>query len=102
MLLPLQLFSSIRLKFRVVGEYYYPPLKEITIFINDVAVSNSALQDFFFFYHDKINGCNFTKLTGMKSKQKKAIFNKHENNYTSKVEKNRFKVNDFYHNSHSH
>ena len=37
----------------------------------------------------------------MKSKQKKAIFNKHENNYTSKVEKKkRFKVNDFYHNSH--
>ena len=89
MLLPLQLFSSIRLKFRVVGEYYSPPLKEITIFISDVAVSNSALQDFFFGinYHDKINGCNFTKLTGMKSKQNKAIFNTHENNYTSKVEK---------------
>ena len=91
MLLPLQLFSSIKLKFRVVGEYYSPPLKEITInFISDAAVSNSALQDFFFFgvnYHDKINECNFTKLTGMKSKQKKAIFNRHENNYTSKVEK---------------
>ena len=72
MLLPLQLFSSIRLKFRVAGEYYSPPLKEITIFISDVAVSNSALHDFFFFfginYHDKIDGCNFTKLTGMKSK----------------------------------
>ena len=78
MLLPLQLFSSIRLKFRVVGEYYSPPLKEITIFISDVAVTNSALQVFFFVcffginYHDKINGCNFTKLTGMKSKQKKS------------------------------
>ena len=94
MLLPLQLFSSIRLKFRVVGEYYSPPLKEITIFISYVAVSNSALQNFFFFfginYHDKINGCNFTKLTCMKSNHKKAIFNKHENNYNSKVEKKTF------------
>ena len=75
------------------------PLKEITIiFISDVAVSNSALQDLFFFginYHGKINGCNFTKLTGMKSKiEKKAILNKHENNYTSKVEK-RLIVTDF-------
>ena len=43
---------------------------------------------FFFLYNyrDKINGCIFTKLKGMKSKKKKAIFNKHENNYTSKVE----------------
>ena len=30
--------------------------------------------------------------------EKKAILNKHENNYTSKVEK-RLKVNDFYHDS---
>ena len=40
---------------------------------SDFAVSNSALQDFYDFlgginYHGKINGCNFTKLTGMKSK----------------------------------
>ena len=31
----------------------------------------------------------------MKSKQKKAIFNRHENNYASKVEKKGFIVNDF-------
>ena len=50
MLLPLQLFSSIKLEFRVVGEYYSPQLKEITInFISDVAVSNSALQDFYLY-----------------------------------------------------
>ena len=75
MLLPLQLFSSIKLKVlgvRVVILILSPPLKEITInFISDVAVSNSAPQNFFFFginYHDKINGCKFTKLTGMKNK----------------------------------
>ena len=52
---------------------------------------------FFFFginYHDKIDGCQFTKLTGMKRKKKKAILNKYENNYTSKVEK-RLILNDF-------
>ena len=46
-------------------------------------------------YHDKINGCNFTKLTGMRIKKKKAILNKHEDNYTSKVEKSLI-VNDFF------
>ena len=49
MLLPLQLFSSIKLKVlgvRVV--ILLSPLKEITInFISDVAVPNSAPQDFF-------------------------------------------------------
>ena len=73
MLLALQFFSSIKLKvLGVAVVIILPPLKEITInFISDVAVSNSAPQDFFFFginYHDKINGCNFTKLTSMKSK----------------------------------
>ena len=57
MLLPLQFFSSIKLK--VLGEGVEillsppppPPPKEITInFISGVAVSNSALQDFFFFF----------------------------------------------------
>ena len=51
MLLPLQLFSSIKLKFLVVGDYdsTLPHLKKLQlIFISDVAVSHSALQDFFF------------------------------------------------------
>ena len=72
MLLPLQLFSSIKLNVLGVGVVILlSPLKEIPIiFISDVAVSNSALQDYFLGinYLDKINGCNFTKLTGMKSK----------------------------------
>ena len=35
----------------------------------------------------------------LRANRKKSLFNKHENNYTSKVEK-RFIVNDVYHDSH--
>ena len=94
MLLPLQKLSSIKLKVLGVGVVILlSPTQRNSV----ISQFQTVLFKIFFFginYHGKINGCNFTKLTGMKSKKKKAILNKHENNYTSKVEKGLI-VNDF-------
>ena len=93
MLLPLQLFSSIKLKVLGVGVVHVV----LQLILSVMSPFQTVLLKIFFGinYHDKINGCNFTKLTGMKIKWKKAMLNKHENNYTSKVEK-RLIVNDFF------
>ena len=70
MLLPLQLFSTIELKFLGVGEYYstLPHPKQLQLILLVTSPFQTVLLKIFFFffginYHDKINGCNFTKLT---------------------------------------
>ena len=65
MLLPLQLFSSIKLK--VLG---VPHSKKLQLILSVMSPFQTVRLKIFFVinYHDKINGCNFTKLTGIKSK----------------------------------
>ena len=75
MLLPLKLFSSIKQKFHGVGEYYstLPNSKKLQLILSVMSPFQTVLLKIFFGinYHDKINGCNFTKLTGMKANRKK-------------------------------
>ena len=68
------LFSSIKLKFLGVGDYYstLPHSKKLQLILSVMSPFQTLLFKIFIFfgknYHDKINGCNLTKLTGMKSK----------------------------------
>ena len=72
MLLPLQSFSSIELKFLGVGDYYsaLPHSKKLQLILSVMSPFQTVLFKIFFCinYHDKTNGCNFTKLARMKSK----------------------------------
>ena len=84
----------------MVTGHNYSPLLILSVMSPFQTVLFKIFFLFFFGinYHDK--WMQFHKTYRYEEQIEKKIFNKHENNYTSKVEK-RFIVNDFfYHDSH--
>ena len=68
---PIVQFHKAERSWRGISNTTLPHSKKLQLILSVMSLFQTVLLNVFFFginYHDKINGCNFTKFTGVKIK----------------------------------